>query len=61
MVLKVRATDPDGPDTSVHYRIANGADNFHIDEKLVITLRLIQILSQVLPVYIYNFVIIVQV
>uniref|UniRef100_T1IAK5 Cadherin domain-containing protein n=1 Tax=Rhodnius prolixus TaxID=13249 RepID=T1IAK5_RHOPR len=32
MVLKVRATDPDGPDTSVHYRIANGADNFHIDE-----------------------------
>ncbi|KAK9498689.1 hypothetical protein O3M35_003268 [Rhynocoris fuscipes] len=31
-VIKVRATDPDGPDSSVHYRLANGADNFQINE-----------------------------
>lgn len=31
-ILTVRATDPDGPDTAVQYRIANGADNFQINE-----------------------------
>lgn len=31
-ILTVRATDPDGPDSAVQYRIANGADNFQINE-----------------------------
>ncbi|KAF6205675.1 hypothetical protein GE061_019848, partial [Apolygus lucorum] len=32
VVVAVRATDPDGPDTAVHYKIANGADNFQINQ-----------------------------
>jgi hypothetical protein len=32
-VVTVKATDPDGPDTLVQYKIANGADNFHINER----------------------------
>lgn len=32
-ILTVRATDPDGPDTAIQYRIANGADNFQINER----------------------------
>lgn len=32
-VVTVRATDPDGPDSLVEYRIAAGADNFYIDSR----------------------------
>lgn len=32
VVVTVRATDPDGPDTAVQYRIANGADNFQVNQ-----------------------------
>ncbi|CAH0386133.1 unnamed protein product [Bemisia tabaci] len=30
-VIAVQATDPDGPDNQIEYRIANSADNFHIN------------------------------
>lgn len=32
-VLRVRATDPDGPDHLIEYSMANGNDNFHINRK----------------------------
>lgn len=32
-VVTVRATDPDGPDSLVEYRISNGADNFYINSR----------------------------
>lgn len=32
-VVTVRATDPDGPDSLVEYRIATGADNFYIGNR----------------------------
>lgn len=41
-ILTVRATDPDGPDNAIIYRIANGADNFLIDERHVALQYMIQ-------------------
>lgn len=34
-VITVRATDPDGPDSLVEYRIATGADNFYVNRRYV--------------------------
>lgn len=32
-ILRVRATDPDGPDHLIEYSLADGDDNFHVDRK----------------------------
>ncbi len=32
-ITTVRATDPDGPDEAIEYKITAGADNFYIDSR----------------------------
>ncbi|XP_024085574.1 cadherin-23-like [Cimex lectularius] len=32
VLVTVRATDPDGPNSAVHYKLSNGADNFQINQ-----------------------------
>lgn len=45
IVIKVRATDPDGPDSNITYKISNGADNFNVDERFVIGFNKYKIIS----------------
>lgn len=32
-IIRVRATDPDGPDNLIEYSLVNSDDNFHVDKK----------------------------